>query len=172
MAYRTRIAVLLFLLGALIFCIPFYNGTAYGASNERLGEPPDRVRQLLEAGREDYCEVLAEFWDDGTWAASMGIANVILDRPADYVPPRDPADLQRDGIRRFKAGETTEREMTWYAFLFHAGWLAGHAFMAEHPEALVADPHDFSGVIPLEARAALKQGRFEKCLREWPPREV
>jgi hypothetical protein len=157
----------------VIFAILFAtHQLSFAASNEHLGDRAhDRVDTLIEAGRTDYCGMVAEYWDDGTWAASIGIADAIITRPDDFITPDDPADLPRDGIRRFKeSDDLTEHEQGWYADLFHAGWKAGSEFMLEHPEVLI-DRRD-TGRIPLGFRAELKQGRFEQCLREWPPRET
>jgi hypothetical protein len=167
-----RIAVALCAAAAGLIALALAAGV-FAASNENLGDrAPDAVDKLIKAGPEPYCENVAEFWDDGTWAASMGIANIIFGRDPNYAVPANPDDLPRDGIHHGAWNQMTEHEQTWYAFLFHAGWLAGRAFMKAHPDVLIVDPHDFSGHIPIGFRMELKQGRFEQCLREWPPRET
>lgn len=139
------------------------------ASSERLR---DQVDRLKEAGPVVYCSNVAEFWDDGTWAASMGIDDAIFARPEGQSVDRNPDELPRDGIRHHDWAKMSEREREWYAVLFHDGWKAGTQFKAEHADVLIADPHDFTGVIPLGLRMQMKQARFEQCMQAWPPTEA
>jgi hypothetical protein len=165
--------LILWIIAAAIFVVFLLPRLSHAASNEHLGDrAPDAVDRLIKGGPTPYCENVAEFWDDGVWAVSMDIADAIFGRDPDYTVPADPADLPHDGIRHGAWNGMTEHEQGWYADLFHAGWKVGRAFMGEHPNVLIADPSDFSGHIPLGFRTQLKQGRFEECLRAWPPREI
>lgn len=144
------------------------------ASNERfLEDRPDFVERLKEAGMKDYCGWLAYFWDDGVWARSMGIARMIVPR-AETDPEffADPDDIPRDAIHHQSWARMNEHERAWYQDLAFAGWDAADSFIKLNPELLVHNPHDRSGVIPYEQRMLMKQGRFEECLRNWPPREI
>lgn len=131
---------------------------------------PDYVEALKSAGRVAYCGELANRWDDGTWARAMGIADLIL-IPQVGEPRQwpNPDEMPRDGIRHQSWVEMNDNERAWYAILFHAGWKAADAWIAGHASEVIADPHDFTGVIPYLSRMEMKQKRFEKCLHEWKP---
>lgn len=140
------------------------------ASSERLR---DRVDELKASGPIAYCSNVAEYWDDGAWARSMGVARAVLPRlPTEPMPYETPDTLPRDGIHLPAWSTMTPREQLWYVDLFDAGWTAGAKFIAEHPAQLIDNPHDFSGVIPYRLRMQMKQERFEKCLEAWPPIET
>jgi len=147
---------------AFIFLLPSLSDSA---SSERLRDQMDRLK---EAGPTVYCANVAESWDDGTWAASMGIADAIFARPEGQSVSPNPDELPRDGIRHQDWANMTQHERGWYAALFHDGWKTGTKFKADHVDVLIADPHDFTGVIPLGFRMQMKQARFDKCLEDWP----
>jgi hypothetical protein len=149
-----------------------YGALSFSAPNEHLTEPRprDRVDRLIDMGQVEYCKVVTDHWDDGVWAAAMGIADAIIANPDGFVPAT-PDDMPRDGALHRAWATMTEHEKAFYAPLFHEGYAAGWAFMEERPEVLILEPHDFIGRIPLGFRRQLEQGRFERCLREWPPME-
>jgi hypothetical protein len=155
--YRLPILLILASFGAL------------AASNENLGERPDYIEALRSAGQVTYCGELAERWDDGTWSRAMGIADVILPGLPDGVNTwRRPEDMPRDGIHHGNWLTMNDNERAWYAGLFHDGWQVADAWIQAHPLELTApEVHDWTGLIPYLTRMRLKQGRFEKCVREW-----
>lgn len=139
-------------------------------------DKPDGVDTLKSHGVQAYCGVLAEFFDDGTWTRSMGIAMEIHQGPNGVCPKRDetdPSKLSRTGVCHAKWHDMTDRERGFYQSAFEAGWKAADKYIAKSPPAeLVVDPHDFTGVIPYVNRMKMKQDRFEDCLEHWPPLEV
>ena len=131
---------------------------------------PDYVEALKSAGRVAYCGELASRWDDGTWARSMGIADVIFE-PKVGEPRQwdDPDKMPRDGIRHQSWLAMNDNERAWYTPLFHDGWKMADRWIAGNADKLIESPHDFTGVIPYMSRMEMKQKRFEKCLQEWKP---
>lgn len=159
-----RIGILGFVM-LILFCTL---NSVRGASNERFRDNIDRLRDQPIT---DYCMNVAEVWDDGIWAKSMGIAENVMNR-ADGEPDQYTMDqLPKDGIRYKGWDAQTEREKAWYMIHFHAGYKDGEAFIHDNPEVLV-DMRDMSGVIPLPLRMQMKDARFKLCLHEGRPKEA
>lgn len=133
----------------------------------------DEIDRLKTKGVMAYCSVVADFWDDGAWARSMGVAMVVLPAPTGYVRPDDQAKMPRDGVRHASWFRMTEREKNFYLSAFEAGWKFADVFIAEaKPDVLTDTPTDFTGVIPYATRMNLTHDRFLECLHHWPPLEV
>jgi hypothetical protein len=150
------------------FCFAMHFNNARAASNEHFRDGIDKLRDMDIS---NYCMNVAEYWDDGIWARSMGIADAIFGRSAEEPAQYTVEALPREGIHHHAWDGLNAREQQWYAAHFHQGWKDGATFIAENPTLLVADPRDMSGVIPFPIRMAMKEARFNLCLHEGRPRE-
>src|SRR4026209_2536869 len=150
-----------FWLLVAFICFAMHVHSAHAASNEHLRGGIDKLRDMEISM---YCMNVAEYHDDGMWAASMGIADEIFGRSAEEPQAYSLGQLPRDGIHHQAWDGLNPREKQWYAGHFHQGWKDGNTFIADNPALLVVAPHDMSGVIPFPIRMGMKEARFNLCL--------
>lgn len=157
-------------IGCLVLFVAFvFLNSARSASNEHLRDGIDRLNSMDITM---YCTNVAEYWDDGMWASSMGVADEIFGRSADEPRIYSFEALPRDGVHHHAWNAMNQREKAWYAGHFHQGWKDGAKFIAANPTLLIEDPHDMSGVIPFPLRMEMKEARYKLCLHEGRPKEA
>lgn len=157
------------LLGFVLLVVFCFANSVRSASNEHLRDGIDRLGDMDITM---YCGNVAEYHDDGMWAASMGIADEILGRTAEEPDVYTLDKLPREGIHHHAWNGMNSRERAWYSIHFHQGWKDGSKFISENPEALVEHPQDMSGLIPIQIRMEMKEARYRLCLHEGRPREA